>query len=309
MPGLLRRRLPDRAARPEQLLASTCWRIAARPRRGPRRLTGASAVHEQTRSRRRPARDLQAVTRPETALRDRDRRHLRRRRRRHRGRRPRRRADEAVGRRRPTGPRWSAASAGSPGCSTPPPSSATSGRCWPRPPTASAPRSRSPQAHGHARHDRHRPGRHGRRRPGGVRRRAAVHDRLHRVGKVRAGAGRRRSSRASPRAACWPAARWSAARPPSTRACWAPTSTTWRAPATGVVEADELLGAERVRAGDVVIAMAVLRAALQRLLAGAARAAERRPAGSSTARSPSSAARWARSCSSRPGSTRWTAWR
>ena len=46
---------------------------------------------------------------------------------------------------------------------------------------------------------------------------------------------------------------------------------------TGVVEADELLGPERVRAGDVVVAMALLGAALQRLLARPARAARPRP--------------------------------
>lgn len=77
---------------------------------------------------------------------------------------------------------------------------------------------------------------------------------------------------------------------------------------TGVVEADALLGAERVRAGDVVIAMAasglhsngysLVRHVLLNEVAG-----------SWTARWPSSAARWARSCWSRPGSTRWTAWR
>ena len=41
--------------------------------------------------------------------------------------------------------------------------------------------------------------------------------------------------------------------------------------ATGVVEADELLGPERVRAGDVLVALGVERPALQRLLAGARR--------------------------------------
>ena len=45
---------------------------------------------------------------------------------------------------------------------------------------------------------------------------------------------------------------------------------------TGVVEADRLLGADRVRAGDVLVAMASQRPALQRLLAGAARAASER---------------------------------
>ena len=53
-----------------------------------------------------------------------------------------------------------------------------------------------------------------------------------------------------------PAPRWSAARPPSTPACSAPTTTTSPGAATGVVEADALLGADRVRDGDVVIALA-----------------------------------------------------
>ena len=53
--------------------------------------------------------------------------------------------------------------------------------------------------------------------------------------------------------------------------------------ATGVVEADELLGPERVRDGDVLVAMASVGAALQRLLAGAPRAARPTPAGRSTA--------------------------
>ena len=43
-----------------------------------------------------------------------------------------------------------------------------------------------------------------------------------------------------------------------------------------MVEADELLGPDRVRAGDVVVAMALVRAALQRLLARPARAASTR---------------------------------
>ena len=73
--------------------------------------------------------------------------------------------------------------------------------------------------------------------------------------------------------------------------------------ATGVVEAADLLGPGRVRPGDVVVAMALERAALQRLLPGPPRPARRGPAGRSTATYPSSAAPSARSCSSRPGST------
>ena len=78
---------------------------------------------------------------------------------------------------------------------------------------------------------------------------------------------------------------------------------------TGVVEADRLLGPDRVRTGDVVVAMRVLGPALQRLLAGAPRAARPRPGWRWTCTSPSSAGPSARSCSSRPGSTAWTAWR
>ena len=78
---------------------------------------------------------------------------------------------------------------------------------------------------------------------------------------------------------------------------------------TGVVEADRLLGPDRVRDGRRRGRDGVVRPALQRLLAGAPRAARRRPAGSWTATCPSSAGRSARSCSSRPGSTPATAWR
>ena len=109
---------------------------------------------------------------------------------------------------------------------------------------------------GRPRHHRPRPGRHGRRRPRGVRRRAAVHDRLHRVrqGRPRAGRrdrqGHRRGLRRSP------AAPWSAARPPSTPGLLGPDEYDVAGAATGVVEADRLLGPERIRPGDVVVAMA-----------------------------------------------------
>ena len=73
--------------------------------------------------------------------------------------------------------------------------------------------------------------------------------------------------------------------------------------ATGVVEADQLLGPERVRAGDVLRRAGVERSALQRLLAGA-QGRLRWPAGRSTGTSTSSAARSARSSWSRPASTR-----
>ena len=73
--------------------------------------------------------------------------------------------------------------------------------------------------------------------------------------------------------------------------------------AVGVVEADALLGADRVRAGDVVIAMASSGlhsngySLVRHVLAAA------RLGWTSTGRT-SSAGRSARSCSSRPGSTR-----
>ena len=77
---------------------------------------------------------------------------------------------------------------------------------------------------------------------------------------------------------------------------------------TGVVEADDLLGPDRVRAGDVVVAMAS--SGLHSNGYSLARHVLFDRAGwDSTATCPSWAARSARSCSSRPGSTRWTAWR
>ena len=106
----------------------------------------------------------------------------------------------------------------------------------------------------------------------------------------------------------WPAAPWSAARRPSTPGLLGPDDFDLAGAGTGVVEADRLLGADRVRTGDVVIAMAssglhsngysLVRHVLE-------------PAGlvAGRARSTSSAGRSARSCWSPPGSTRWTAWR
>ncbi len=71
---------------------------------------------------------------------------------------------------------------------------------------------------GQARHRRPRPGGDGGRRPGRVWRRTAVPAGLHRRRPHRAGTGRARSSAASPRAACAPAARCWGARPPNTPA-------------------------------------------------------------------------------------------
>ena len=108
-----------------------------------------------------------------------------------------------------------------------------------------------------------------------VRRRAAVHDRLHRLRQGGPRADRRDRPGHRRGAAPWPAAPWSAARPPSTPACSARTSTTSPAPRTGVVEADRPArarpGARRRRGGRP----GVLRPALQRLLAGAPRVFDR----------------------------------
>ena len=72
--------------------------------------------------------------------------------------------------------------------------------------------------------------------------------------------------------------------------------------ATGVVEYAAVLGPHRVADGDVVVALAQQRPALQRLLPRAP-GHRRAPAGPSTGTSTTSAARSARSCSSRPAST------
>nr|BFE84172.1 hypothetical protein GCM10020093_067730 [Planobispora longispora] len=75
--------------------------------------------------------------------------------------------------------------------------------------------------------------------------------------------------------------------------------------ATGVVEADAMLGRHRVREGDVVLALASSGvhsngySLVRHIISLAGLPLERR--------FPSSAGRWARSCWSRPGSTPWTA--
>lgn len=76
---------------------------------------------------------------------------------------------------------------------------------------------------------------------------------------------------------------------------------------TGVVEADRLLGPDRIRKGDAVIAMASsgLHSNGYSLVR---HVVFDRVAGPWTARSRSSAARSARSSWSPPGSTPWTAW-
>ena len=296
MPGLLRRRLPDRAAR------SRAARQA--PARGPGR------------------RGLPARAGPDLPRRpeDRDERHHAR--------------DEtqpggttyaaagvdieagdravelmkACGGQGHAGPRWSAGSAASPGCSTRARSPATGGRCWPPPPTAWAPRSRSRSAldvhdtigidlvgmvvddlvvcgaeplfmtdyivrrQGGAGADRRDRARHRRGLRAGRlradRRRDGRAPRPAGAGRVRRGRRRRpawwRRTRCSARSGC--ASRRRRARHAPPRGC-TPTATRW-----------------------------------------CGTCCSRRRAGSWTGRCRSSAARSARSCWSRPGSTRWTAW-
>ena len=217
-----------------------------------------------------------------------------------------RRADEGRRRARRTARRCSAASAGSPGCSTPARCWPTAARCWPPRPTASAPRSPS------------------RRRststtPSGSTWWAwssttsswSAPTPLFMTDYIACGtrgarADRRHRARDRGGVRAWPAPRSSAARPRSTRACSAPDEYDVAGAATGVVEADRLLGPERVRAGDVRRRARLLRAALQRLLAGAPGRLGA-PAGRWTGTSTSWAARSARSSSSPPASTPPTA--
>ncbi len=150
---------------------------------------------------------------------------------------------------------------------------------------------------------------HGRRRPRRLRRRAALHDRLHRDRQGRPRADRRDRRRHRRGLPAGRAARCVGGETAEHPGLLAPDEYDVAGAGTGVVEADALLGPDRVRAGDVARRHAVERAALQRLLAGPARAARRPPGWPCDRTSPSSAARWARSCSSRPGSTPSTAWR
>ena len=155
---------------------------------------------------------------------------------------------------------------------------------------------------GRARHDRLRPGRHGRRRPRRVRRRAALHDRLHRHRPGRPRADRRDRQGHRRGAASRPAARSSAARPPSTRVCWAPTSTTSPAPPPASSRptscsapagcAPATWSSRWPPSGLHSNGYSLVRHVLL----------EHRRSGRSTATCPSSAAPSARSCSSRPAS-------
>ncbi len=152
-------------------------------------------------------------------------------------------------------PRSSAASAASPASSTPPPSSATSARCSPPPRTAWAPRSTSPPGR-RVRHHRPRPGRDGHGLHRGVRRRAALHDRLHlrRQGPPGARGGHREGHR---RGLCARGLRPGGRRDGRTPGfSLGPDDFDVAGAGTGVVEADRLLGPDRIRTGDAVIAMA-----------------------------------------------------
>ncbi len=131
------------------------------------------------------------------------------------------------------------------------------------------------QRDGCPRHDRHRSRRHGGRRPSGKRSRTAVHDRLHRDRAALCRSGSQRLSPGSRMAVGRQAARFSAARRPNTPGLLAPDEYDVAGAGTAVVEADQLLGPNRVRAGDVVFAMACLGAASQWLLIGSCRAARR----------------------------------
>ena len=178
----------------------------------------------------------------------------------------------------PAARRCSAASAASPACSTPRALTAlTAPAAGHLAPTASAPRSRSRR-----RMDKHD--------TIGfdlvgmvvddivvVRRRAAVHDRLHRLRQGRARADRRRSSRGIAEAcAAGRHAPWSAARPPSTPGCSGRTSTTSPAPPPAWSRPTTCSAPTGSAPATWCVALASSRPALQRLLAGA-RACSPRP--------------------------------
>ena len=105
----------------------------------------------------------------------------------------------------------------------------------------------------------------------------------------------------------WPAAPCSAARPPSTPACSAPTSTTSPAPPPAWSRPTGCSGADRVRPGDVRRCDGLLRPALQRLLAGPARAARARRLGARPRRRRAGPHPRRRAARARPGSTPGTA--
>ena len=163
--------------------------------------------------------------------------------------------------------------------------------------------------HGQARHDRPRPGGHGRRRPGGVRRRAAVPAGLHRRRQARARADR--DDRLRHRRGL-PAGRLRAARRRDRRAPRPDGAGGYDLSATGVGDRRgrrRSCGPSGCAPATCCSAMGSVRPALQRLLAGPARAARHRPDAAGRPRRGVRPHPRRGAARSRPGSTRGTAWR
>ena len=114
----------------------------------------------------------------------------------------------------------------------------------------------------------------------------------------------RRSSRASPTPARSRAARCSAARPRSCPGCTRDGEYDLAGFAVGVVARKKIVDGTRVAAGDVALALAVERPALERLLARAQRLLEAMELELDARRRSSAARRWARRCSRRRAFTR-----
>ncbi len=160
---------------------------------------------------------------------------------------------------------------------------------------------------GRARHDRLRPGRHGRRRPGRLRRRAALHDRLHRHRSRRARADRRDRQghrRGVPGGRLCADRRRDGRAPGSARARRVRRRRRHHRCGRGRPPAGARVGCDRATrcwpwppAGCTPTATR-----------WCVTCSSPRPAGRWTARCPSSAARWARSCSPRRGSTPRRVW-
>ena len=159
---------------------------------------------------------------------------------------------------------------------------------------------------GRARHDRVRPGRHGRRRPRRLRRRAALHDRLHRLrpGRPRADRGDRQGHRRGLRRGRLRAGRRRDRRAPGPARV--PTSTT--SPARPPVSSRPTTCSAPPGSAPGTPCWRWRPAGCTPTATRSSATSSRRRAGSSTARSPSSAGPWARSCWSRPGSTPRPAW-
>ena len=125
-----------------------------------------------------------------------------------------------------------------------------------------------------------------------LRRKAAALPRLHRLRQKRARAhcGHRQRRGGGLRAVRL--RRWSAARPPKCPAFTRRTNTTWRASAWGVVDKNKILDRENVRPGDVILGLALLRRAFQRLLPGAQACS----ASGKTRSEATTTKSWARAC-------------